>query len=58
MDIKAAILASSKKHLQKVPVPEWGVDVFLRTMTAGERDAWEVFGCRGAAAGGAGRQRG
>jgi hypothetical protein len=42
MDIKAAILASSKKNLQKVSVPEWGVDVFLRTMTAGERDAWEL----------------
>jgi len=42
MDIKNAILSSKTKRIQKVDVPEWGTPVFMRTMTAGERDAWEL----------------
>jgi hypothetical protein len=42
MDIKAAILSSTTKKIHKVEVPEWGTAVFMRTMTAGERDAWEL----------------
>ena len=42
MDIKAAILSSTTKKIKKVEVPEWGTPVFMRTMTAGERDAWEL----------------
>lgn len=42
MDIKAAILNSTTKKIEKIDVPEWGTSVFMRTMTAGERDAWEL----------------
>ena len=28
--------------LERVDVPEWGGEVFVRTMSAAERDAWEI----------------
>jgi hypothetical protein len=38
------ILAANdqKDHLKKVDVPEWGGEVYIRAMTAGERDAHEI----------------
>jgi hypothetical protein len=35
------ILAGSDLPKELVPTPEWGGDVYVRTMTAGERDRWE-----------------
>jgi len=37
------ILSSKDDSLEKVSVPEWGGDVFVRTMTGGERDSWELY---------------
>lgn len=37
-----AILSASDRPLKHVPVPEWGGDVYVRVMTAGERDAFEA----------------
>ena len=41
MDLRKAILEAQDSELRKVHVPEWGVDVFIGVMTAGERDSWE-----------------
>lgn len=41
MDLKKAILDSAANNLRKVHVPEWGVDVYIGVMSAGERDSWE-----------------
>jgi hypothetical protein len=41
MDIKAAILSSTTKKIKKSTCQN-GASVFMRTMTAGERDAWEL----------------
>lgn len=38
---KEQIFAASDAGLLKVPVPEWGGDVYIRVMTVGERDAYE-----------------
>jgi hypothetical protein len=38
---KAAILAANDQTLELVPVPEWGGEVYIRSMTAAERDAEE-----------------
>ena len=35
------ILASQDLKKERVPVPEWGGDVFVRVMTGTERDAFE-----------------
>lgn len=37
-----AILASDDMKPERVPVPEWSGDVYVRVMTADERDAWEL----------------
>ena len=38
------VLNATDRKLIFVPIPEWGEDggVYVRTMTAGERDAWEM----------------
>ena len=36
------ILGSDDLKRQTVAVPEWGGDVFVRMLTGGERDAFEV----------------
>lgn len=41
MDLKKAILEAGSSDLRKVHVPEWGVDVYIGVMSAGERDGWE-----------------
>jgi hypothetical protein len=41
MDLRKAILEAQDSELRKVHVSEWGVDVFIGVMTAGERDSWE-----------------
>lgn len=39
---KAAILAANDTKLSPaIPVPEWGGDVFCKTLTGSERDAFE-----------------
>ena len=40
---KAAILKANDLPREKVTIPEWGGDVFVRTMTGVERDAFEVM---------------
>ena len=37
-----SILAASDLNLLEVPVPEWGGSVYVRVMTVGERDAYEL----------------
>ncbi|MFO8014747.1 MAG: phage tail assembly chaperone [Phycisphaerae bacterium] len=36
-----AILAAEDTTTERLSVPEWGGDVYVRVMTAAERDAWE-----------------
>lgn len=38
---KDQILNSQDHVTEKVPVPEWGGEVFVRTITGAERDKWE-----------------
>lgn len=38
---KKAILAAKDTKLEKVNVPEWGDDVFIKTLSGTERDAFE-----------------
>lgn len=39
---KIAILSADDLHKELVEVPEWGGEVYIRTMTGTERDAFEV----------------
>lgn len=39
---KDAILAANDARFEDVPVPEWGGSVRIKSMTAQERDAWEI----------------
>ena len=39
---KEAILKANDSATEKVEVPEWGGEVCVRVMTAGERDAFEA----------------
>jgi hypothetical protein len=39
---KEAILAALDLATEKVDCPEWGGHIFVRTMTAGDRTAWEL----------------
>ena len=39
----AQILAADDLKLSRVKTPEWGGHVFVRPMTAGERDAFDLF---------------
>ena len=39
---KAQILATNDLGLLEVAVPEWGGSVYIRVMTVGERDAYEL----------------
>lgn len=36
-----AILAAAKPRIEKVPVPEWGGELFVREMTALDRDRFD-----------------
>lgn len=38
---KKSILAAKDTKLEKVNVPEWGDDVFIKTLSGTERDAFE-----------------
>lgn len=38
---KAAIMAASDVKLEKVHVPEWGGDVYIKTLSGTERDTFE-----------------
>jgi len=42
MTLKDQILAAKDQHLKKMHVSSWGVDVYIRVMTVGERDSWEL----------------
>jgi len=41
MNLREAILAAQDSKRIPVEVPEWGVKVYLRTLTGAERDAFE-----------------
>ncbi len=43
---KEQILAAQDLPREEVAVPEWGGTVFVRMLTAAERDAWEVSNIR------------
>ena len=36
------ILGSNDRSVRKVPCPEWHGDCYVRTLTADERDRWEL----------------
>ncbi len=42
MGLKEQIKAASVRKPLKVHVKEWGFDVYVRVMSVGERDAWEL----------------
>lgn len=37
------ILGCNDQGIEKVPVPEWSGEVFIRTLTGAERDSWELY---------------
>ena len=39
---RADILCKVTMAVEKIKVPEWGGEVFIREMTAAERDGWEA----------------
>ena len=39
--LRERILAADDRPIEGVFVPEWGETVFVRTLTAGERERWE-----------------
>lgn len=39
---KMSILKSKDVQVVSVPVPEWGGDIYLRTISGADRDAWEM----------------
>jgi len=36
------ILSCDDSMAQKINIPEWGGDVYIRTMSGSERDSWEL----------------
>jgi hypothetical protein len=42
MGLKEQIKAASVRKPLKVHVKEWNLDVYVRVMSVGERDAWEL----------------
>lgn len=40
------ILNSNDSTLEKISIPEWGGDAFIRTMSGGERDSWEMYAAK------------
>ena len=40
--LRAAILSSDDLLREPIAIPEWGVTVYVRTMTGMERDGWEA----------------
>lgn len=42
MGLKEQIKAASHRKPLKVHVKEWNLDVFVRVLSVGERDAWEL----------------
>lgn len=40
-DLLAKIKAADKQDLKEVDVPEWGIKVYIRQLTVGERDSLE-----------------
>jgi hypothetical protein len=39
--LRERILAADDRPIEPVPVPEWDCIVYLRTLSAGERERWE-----------------
>ena len=39
---KDQILSANDRNIQEIEVPEWGGTVYIRNMTGGERDAYEM----------------
>jgi hypothetical protein len=42
MGLREQILSANDARIEKVPVPEWGFDVWVRSMTSADRDAFEA----------------
>ena len=42
MSLKEQILKADDLPKEKVNVPEWNVDVYVRALTAAERDGYEA----------------
>lgn len=40
-DLRALILAKDDRTYEEVPVPEWGVTVTVKSLTAGEKDEYD-----------------
>lgn len=41
------ILQANDKSVRRVECPEWGGTCYVRTLTADERDAWEILQSKG-----------
>ena len=40
--LRRQILEANDRPVKELPIPEWGCTVFIRTMSAGERDRYEA----------------
>ncbi len=40
---KESILSASDKKIEKLPVPEWGGEIFIKVMSGSERDRFEAW---------------
>ena len=46
-NLRDLILAASDRQKEKAEVPEWGITVFITTMSGTERDAFETgYACQ------------
>jgi hypothetical protein len=41
-ELRAKILEANDRPNKALPIPEWGCTVYIRTMSAGERDRYEA----------------
>jgi hypothetical protein len=41
MSLSESILAANDVRVEKMPVPEWGLDVYVRTISGTEREEFE-----------------
>ena len=42
LSLRDRILSADDRKKEAVFVPQWGLSVFVRTLTGAERDDWEV----------------
>lgn len=40
-DIRRRVFAAPDRQFESVPIPEWGVTIVMRSLSAAEKDVWE-----------------